>query len=50
MTVLHTLKKRSGNVEQSFKFALDIIAANPKADRYAALFKQAPSAVGRDTS
>jgi transposase len=40
MTVLHTLKKHSGNVEQSFKSALDKIAADPNADRYAALFKQ----------
>jgi len=46
MTVLHTLKKRSANttacqrdmVEQSFKSALDKIAANPDIDRYAALF------------
>ena len=50
MTVLHTLKKRSGNVELSFKSALDKIAADSKADRYTALFKQAPSAVRRNTS
>ena len=40
MTVLHTLKKRSGNVEQSFKSALDKIAANSKVERYEALFNQ----------
>ena len=40
MTVLLTLKKRSGNVELSFKSVLDKIAANPTADRYAVLFKQ----------
>jgi len=40
MTVLHTLKKRSSNVEQSFKSALDKIAANPKVDRYVAVFNQ----------
>jgi len=50
MTILHTLKKRSGTVELSFKSALDKIAANSKADCYAALFKQASSAVGRNTS
>lgn len=50
MTVLQTLKKRSGPVELAFKSALDTIAANPQADRYTALFKQASSAAGRDTS
>jgi len=50
MTVLHTLKKRSRNVELAFKTALDKIAADPEIDRYTALFKQAPSAVKRDTS
>jgi hypothetical protein len=40
MTVLHTLKKRSSNVELAFKSTLDQIAANPKVDRYTALFKQ----------
>ena len=50
ITVLHTLKKRSRNVELAFKTALDKIAADPEIDRYTALFKQAPSAVKRDTS
>jgi len=45
MTVLHTLKKRSGNVELSFKSALDKIAADPKVDRYTALFKQDSAAL-----
>jgi hypothetical protein len=40
MTVLHTLKKRSSNVESAFKSALDKIAADPKVDRYTVLFKQ----------
>lgn len=40
MTVLHTLKKRSSNVEAAFKTALDKIAVNPETDRYAALFHQ----------
>ncbi|MDD5483605.1 MAG: hypothetical protein PHP98_08140 [Kiritimatiellae bacterium] len=40
MTVLHTLKKRSSNVEAAFKAALDKIAANQKTDRYTALFFQ----------
>ena len=40
MTILHTLKKRSNNVELSFKSALDIIAADTNADRYVALFRQ----------
>jgi transposase len=44
MTVLHTLKKRSGNVELAFKSALDKIAADPTVDRYVALFKQAAPA------
>ena len=45
MTVLHTLKKRSGNVELSFKSALDKIATDPKVDRYTALFKQDSAAL-----
>lgn len=39
MTVLHTLKKRSSNVELAFKSALDKIAADPDIDRYLALFQ-----------
>jgi transposase len=39
MTILHTLKKRSANVELAFKATLDKIAADPETDRYIALFK-----------
>lgn len=45
MTVLHTLKKRSCNVELAFKSALDKIATDREVDRYTALFKQDSAAL-----
>lgn len=42
MTVIHTLKKQSDNLEADFKAALDKLAKNPKADTYEILFSQSP--------
>ena len=39
MTILHTLKKRTNNVAETFKAALDRLAENPSLDPYSLLFQ-----------
>ena len=42
MTILHTLKKRTTNIAETFKAALDQLAENPTLDAYQLLFPPAP--------
>ena len=42
MTVLHTLRKQSDNPAQTFRIALDQLAANPAADPFKLFFPRPP--------